>query len=89
MASDLVTIGGARGAARVVAAVARRPALWGTALRQLRRTARPGWWKRPPFLPVPATEYIEFRLLTQYGDGARPPAAGDVVAYLEWCRQYG
>ncbi len=62
-----------------------RPGLWPTALRQAHRTARVGWWHRPPFLPLPDRAYTAFRLETQYGsDGA--VAGADLVRYLEWCR---
>lgn len=72
-----------------VAAVLRRPELWGTALRQVRTLARPGWWRRPPFLPLPDPEYLRFRLTTAYGgDGTAPPTAEDLVAYLHWCRAW-
>jgi len=65
--------------------VARRPGLWPTALHQLRVVARPAWWRRPPFVPVPDREYLRFRLETQYGrsDVVEPE---HLVAYLEWCR---
>jgi hypothetical protein len=76
------------GAARIAAAVARRPSLWPTAARQARRTARPGWWKRPPFVPLPTDEYLHFRTVTQYGETERPPHPGDVVDYLAWCREW-
>jgi hypothetical protein len=69
-------------------AVARRPHLWATAMRQARRTAAPGWWRRPPFLPVPSGEYLRFRLQTQYGDAGAAPQPSDVVSYLEWCRDW-
>lgn len=72
----------------LAAAVARRPALWGTALRQARRLAAPAWWRRPPFLPLPDPAYLEFRLLTQYGDAGARPRPDDVVTYLAWCRQW-
>jgi hypothetical protein len=62
-----------------------RPRLWATAVRQVGRLARPGWWHRLPFLPVPDRAYLRFRLETQYGSAPEPVAA-DVVAYLEWCR---
>ena len=67
-------------------AVARRPPLWATAARQCLVLARPGWGRRPPFLPVPDPEYVRFRWETQYGSNgeARPE---DVIAYLEWCRE--
>jgi hypothetical protein len=61
------------------------PTLYATALRTAARTARPGWWRRPPFLPMPDRAYVGFRLETQYGPRA-VPSARDVVTYLEWCR---
>ena len=71
---------------RAAAAVLVRPALWGVALVQLARLARPGWWHRSPFLPVPDPAYLRFRLQTAYGDPDRPPEPADVVTYLHWCR---
>ena len=73
---------------RVALAVVRRPSLWPTALRQARRTAAPGWWRRAPFLPVPSGEYLRVRLLTQYGDSDRAPDPHDVLNYLAWCRDW-
>ena len=67
-------------------AVLRRPALWSTAARQMRRMAPPGWWRRRPFLPVPSGEYLRFRMLTQYGDTGHEWVPEDVVGYLSWCR---
>jgi hypothetical protein len=49
-------------------------------------TARRGWWRRPPFLPLPSPDYVAFRMLTQYGDGGAVPPRDDVLRYLEWCR---
>jgi hypothetical protein len=73
---------------RVLAAVAGRPRLWPTAIRQMRRTAPTRWWARPPFLPLPSRDYLEFRLVTQYGETSRSPVAADVVDYLAWCREW-
>jgi hypothetical protein len=70
-----------------VAAVARHPSLWATGVRQAWVLAAPGWWRRRPFLPLPAPEYLRFRLQTAYGgDGDHPPDADDLVTYLRWCR---
>jgi hypothetical protein len=77
-----------RGWSRAVLAVARRPGLWTTALRQARRLAPAGWWRRRPFLPLPADDYLRFRLQTAYGDGDRRVDADDLVTYLHWCREY-
>jgi hypothetical protein len=67
-------------------AVLVRPWLWWTALHQLVRVARPGWWRRAPFVPIPEPSYARFRIETAYGaDGV--PCAHDLVSYLEWCRR--
>jgi hypothetical protein len=76
----------------LVGAVIARPLLWPTAFRQLFRLAPKGWWRRPPFLPLPPADYLEFRLVTQYG-GAHLSAGGDidprdVLDYLSWCRDW-
>jgi hypothetical protein len=74
-------------AARAALAVAVRPRLWATALRQARRLVVPGWWRHPPFVPKPDAAYLRFRLETQYGAAADQTAApADVVSYLDWCR---
>ena len=68
-------------------AVALRPALWSTAVRQVFVLARRGWWRRWPPLPMPGEAYLRFRLQTAYGDPERAPAPADVVTYLRWCRE--
>ena len=73
---------------RVAGAVAARPTLWPSAVRAMRRTAAPGWWRRAPFLPVPSGAYLQFRLVTQYGDPGARPSPRDVVDYLAWLRQW-
>ena len=71
---------------RVAIAVARLPSLWGTAVRQMRRTAPDGWWRTRPYLPVPSGEYLRFRLVTQYGSADHRPEPADVINYLAWCK---
>jgi hypothetical protein len=56
---------------------------------QVMRLAADGWWRRWPPLPRPDPAYLRFRLQTFYGDPEHRPGAGDVVAYLRWCRAYG
>jgi hypothetical protein len=70
----------------VASVVVRHPALWPTAVGQLFRLARPGWWRRWPPVPAPDPAYLRFRLQTAYGDAEREPDAADVVTYLRWCR---
>ena len=75
----------------------RRPDLWGTAVRQALRLAPRGWWRRPPFLPLPAESYLRFRMVTAYGGDGMPgheqgdgevDRAADLITYLEWCRAW-
>ena len=68
-------------------ALAREPDLWATALGQAARLARPQWWRRAPFLPLPDPAYVRFRLDTQYGQGEPDP--DDLVTYLRWCKDAG
>jgi hypothetical protein len=74
---------------RALGAVLSHPSLWWTGVRQARRLARPGWWRHPPFLPLPTREYLRFRMETAYGGaGDQPLQADDLVTYLRWCRAF-
>lgn len=73
---------------RAGAAVVSHPALWPVAVRQVRRLAPTGWWRRPPFLPLPDRRYLGFRLETMYGDADQRPEPGDVLTWLRWCREF-
>ncbi len=42
-----------------------------------------GWPRRPPFLPLPPREYLEWRLHTAYGSTGEP-APHEVERYLRW-----
>jgi hypothetical protein len=42
------------------------------------------WWRIPPFLPVPPTAYMHWRMHTAYGDHHTVPAAADVIRYARW-----
>lgn len=70
-------------------ALLRRPDLWVTAARQLWVLAAPGWWRRAPYLPLPDTGYLRFRLVTAYGGtGDAEPTPADLLTYLHWCRSW-
>lgn len=78
-----------RWARAAVAGVARHPSLWWIGLRQAFVLAPPRWWRRPPFLPLPAPEYLRFRMETAYGGaGDQVPTPEDLVTYLRWCRDF-
>lgn len=75
--------------ARVAMALASRPVLWPTAVRAGVLLVPAGWWRRPPFLPVPDARYLRFRMITAYGgDGTTPPTPDDVVTWLSWLRRF-
>ncbi len=67
--------------------VARRPTLWWPALRVATRFAPRGWWRRPPFLPVPDERYWRFRMETAFGDGDAVVSEEDLDAALRWARR--
>lgn len=71
-----------------VMAVVKRPDLWATALRQSLNLAPKRWWTRRPWLPLPAADYLRFRMLTAYGHADRGPEAHDVITWLEWSRSW-
>lgn len=67
----------------------RHPSLWWIGLRQAVALAPSGWWRRPPFLPLPAPDFLRFRMETAYGGaGDQLPAPEDLVTYLRWCRDF-
>ena len=73
---------------RLVLAVAPRalvnPALAMDLLRVGWRFRRRHWWRRAPFLPLPARDYVRWRMYTAYGDEDAVPPVEDVVRYARW-----
>src|SRR5690625_7881533 len=67
-----------KGGAGLIARLLRRPGTAILLLRAGRKFRARGWWRRPPFLPLPPPEYIERRLHTADGVAERrPDPAGD------------
>jgi hypothetical protein len=60
------------------------PSLAADLLRVSWRFRRRRWYAHPPFLPIPAKEYIRWRMYTAYGDANALPPAGDVARYSRW-----
>lgn len=74
----------------VAIALALRPWLWPIAIRQALRISPARWWLKVPPLPAPDSGYMRMRSIIAYGgDGRKIPDAGDIVRYLEWCRDAG
>lgn len=69
---------------RSVLQVLIRPSLWLTAIGALFAFARLGWWKNPPFLPIPDKAVIRWRVTTAYGQPNMTLADEDLVSYLRW-----
>jgi len=78
-----------RDAGVVMSALVSHPSLWWAGIAALTRLSRRGWWRRPPFLPVPGDSYWEFRLVTAFGGDGRDAGLqrADVVAFLRWCQR--
>ena len=43
-----------------------------------------GWYRRFPFLPLPAKDYMKWRMYTAYGNEDIVPPADDIVRYARW-----
>lgn len=62
----------------------RRPATGVALVRVAWRFRRRGWWRRFPFLPLPARDYLRWRMHTAYGESDVVPRADDVERYARW-----
>jgi hypothetical protein len=62
----------------------RRPATGVALVRVAWRFRRRGWWRRFPFLPLPARDYVRWRMHTAYGESDAVPPADDVERYARW-----
>ena len=65
----------------------RRPSTGVALLRVAWRFRRRGWWRRPPFLPLPSRTYVRWRMHTAYGENDVVPPADDVERYARWAVQ--
>jgi len=61
-----------------------RPRLLPLLLRSAWRFRARGWYRRPPFLPVPPAAYLDWRFHTAYGDSGVGPTTSELRRYLEW-----
>jgi len=43
-----------------------------------------GWWRRPPFLPLPSASYMRWRMDTAFGDPGHVPADDELARFLRW-----
>lgn len=53
------------------------------------RFRRVAWYARFPFLPLPARDYLRWRMYTAYGDHDAVPPVADVIRYARWAARIG
>lgn len=76
-----------RSALAAGSALARRPAIWPTAARAAIALVPRRWWARWPPLPLPDAEWMRFRWETAFGAPDRRAEPGELIDWLEWCRE--
>lgn len=52
------------------------------------RFRRNRWYVRFPFLPLPARDYVRWRMYTAYGDADAVPPVEDVIRYARWAARF-
>jgi hypothetical protein len=62
----------------------RRPTLAVDLVRVAWRFRARGWYRRFPFLPLPARDYVRWRMHTAYGDHDAIPTAAEIERYARW-----
>ena len=68
----------------LAARAAVRPALARDLLRVAWRFRDRRWYRRFPFLPLPAKDYVRWRMHTAYGEYDAVPPPEDVIRYARW-----
>jgi hypothetical protein len=48
---------------------------------------RRDWYRRPPFLPLPSSSYLRWRMETAYGDPDAVPPVDELRRFLRWARR--
>lgn len=64
-----------------------RPRLLVSLIRAAWRFRARGWWRRPPFLPLPPREYLVWRMHTAYGPVERAPTVDELSRYIRWANR--
>lgn len=62
----------------------RSPRLAVDLLRIAWRFRSSSWYRRFPFLPIPESTYLRWRMYTAYGDYNAVPSVTDVERYARW-----
>jgi hypothetical protein len=70
----------------VLKAAARHPGMIPDLVSAAWAFRRRGWYRRPPFLPLPSASYLRWRLDTAYGDPEAVPPVDELRRFLRWAR---
>lgn len=71
-------------ALKLSARCVKRPGLALDLIRVSWRFRSRGWYRRPPFLPLPDRTYMAWRMHTAYGDHHALPPVDDIERYARW-----
>jgi hypothetical protein len=71
-------------ALRLTARSIRHPRLAADLIRIAWRFRSRTWYRHFPFLPVPDSTYLRWRMHTAYGDYSAVPSVTDVERYARW-----
>ena len=72
---------------QLAARAALRPRLALDLVRTVWAFRRRRWYLQPPFLPLPDSTYLRWRMYTAYGDEAAVPPVDDVIRFARWRRE--
>ena len=61
-----------------------RPRLWPALIGAAWAFRAKGWYRRPPFVPLPSPDYVAWRMETAYGDPDAAPPAEELAGFLAW-----
>ena len=88
MNNHTVSAAGAMTWPRLVLALTARsllsPSLGVALVRVAWRFRKRGWYATPPFLPLPPSDYVRWRMYTAYGEYDAVAPADDVERYARW-----
>jgi hypothetical protein len=74
---------------RIAALALRRPQLVPMLLAAAWRFRARDWYRRPPFVPLPPSDYIAWRLHTAFGSEDAVPDHRQLTSYLRWSAAFG
>ena len=69
---------------RLVGTAIRQPSLIPALLEAAWAFRSNGWYRRPPFLPIPSKAYMRWRMETAYGDPDAVPPNTELERYIRW-----